>query len=116
VKNGKANVSDSTQSTLPKEAGFNSVIFEEIVIGGPGELRKAERKARKLAKLYGEQFEAKWFLETRWLKQMDAAHRARALCLAMASAFPRGLGALAFSSSCCPRSAHFPDDCLFSSP
>ena len=71
-------MSDSTQSTLPKEAGFNSVILEEIVRGGPGELRKAERKARKLAKLYGEQFEAKWFLETRWLKQMDAAHRARA--------------------------------------
>jgi hypothetical protein len=71
-------VSDSSQSTLPEEAGFNTVILEEIVKGGPGELKKAERKARKLAKLYGEQFEAKWFLETRWLKQMDAAHRARA--------------------------------------
>jgi hypothetical protein len=62
----------------PKELGFNTVVLEEIIRGGPGELEKVEQKARKLAKLYGEEFEAKWFLETAWLKQMDSAHRARA--------------------------------------
>jgi hypothetical protein len=62
----------------PKELEFNTVVLEEIIRGGPGQLKKAEQKARKLAKLYGEEFEAKWFLETTWLKQMDSAHRARA--------------------------------------
>src|SRR5438128_924026 len=94
---------DTVRAPDPKELGFNTVVLEEIIRGGPGELKKAEQKARKLAKLYGEEFEARWFLETTWLKQMDSAHRARAraLCIAMASAFPGGSCALAFSPSCC---------------
>ncbi len=74
----KADKIEPVPAPDPKELGFNAVVLEEIIRGGPGQLKKAEQKARRLAKLYGEEFDAKWFLETTWLKQMDSAHRARA--------------------------------------
>ncbi len=43
--------------------------IDNTINGGPKGLRDAQREANRLAKKFGVEFEAKWLLETKWLKE-----------------------------------------------
>jgi hypothetical protein len=50
----------------------------DIQAGGPRALIAAHREAARLGAKFGEEMEAKWFLKTKWLQQLEVTHRARA--------------------------------------
>jgi hypothetical protein len=72
---------------------------DELIYDGPDALVRATHQAAKLAAKFGEDFEAKWFLETEWLRSLRIDHRG---CERVKYALrwrPRYLATLALSGS-----------------
>lgn len=62
----------------PQDLGSLHFHTSAIIAGGPDALFHAHHEAAKLSKKFGEEFEAKWFLKTKWLSELEIRHRARA--------------------------------------
>ncbi len=61
-----------------QELGPNTVFMRETLQATPEEIAQAEHKARKMAQKFGEEFEARWFLETEYLRNLKTINRTRA--------------------------------------
>lgn len=62
----------------PQQLGSLHLHTNEILSSGADSLVAAHHEAAKLSAKFGEEFEAKWFLKTKWLLQLHKTHRARA--------------------------------------
>jgi hypothetical protein len=60
------------------ELGFNTLLLDQAIAGGPAGLRKAQKTALHYAKQFQEEATDYWRKETDWLKNSDGCYRAHA--------------------------------------
>jgi hypothetical protein len=69
-------------ASIPEPFGEESALDAHDLI-------RARKAAAKLSAELGEPLEPRWFLETKWLQQLQLTHRVRGLCAQLAPALPR---------------------------
>lgn len=72
---------------------------ESVIQGGPRALIKAHHEAARLSKLFGEEFQTKWLLKTKWLESLEVTHRGRTRVKYAMIWRPRYLAMLAITMS-----------------
>lgn len=83
----------------PPSMGLIGQSTDDLIFDGADALVRASHAAAKLAKLYGEDFEAKWLLKTEWLRKLETDQRGRTRVNAALRWRPKFLARLAITNS-----------------